>query len=610
MRFLLHRSGISSKKLLPVHNQITHRISAFREIMIRENLHALYISGTDPHRSEYLCAHWQTRKFVTGFTGSFGEVVITRDHAGLWTDTRYFLQAEKQLMGTGVELHKLRVPQAIPVNEWLYRHLNDGDRVGVDPFSLPVETYRQLTNRLQDKNIKVIFLSGFPDEVWSDRPPQTAEPVFELAETFAGKSRTEKIQNIRDILHQNECDLTIITALDDLAWTYNLRGSDVAYNPVFYGFAIVGENLNMIFTDDKRIPVELKARLSEAGVQLSDYGDIIKILSSLSDKRIYVDAASLNTALWIAISRKNSIKEGISIPAALKAIKNETELAGFRQAMINDGIAMVEFLWWLKNIIGKKPISEFTAGRKVAEFRSCRDGFMGESFPPIVGYADHGAVVHLSVDASNANEIKPEGVLLIDSGGHYLCGTTDITRTIAVGPVSGQQKRDFTLVLKGMIALSTAVFPEGTKGMHLDILARQALYQNGLNYGHGTGHGVGHFLNVHEGPASIRQEFNPEEIRAGMIFTNEPGLYRKDEYGIRTENMMVCVEKKITEFGKFLGFETLTLCPIDLQLIEISMLTPEEISWINKYHSLVRKRISPFLSVEMADFLGILTAEI
>jgi Xaa-Pro aminopeptidase len=270
----------------------------------------------------------------------------------------------------------------------------------------------------------------------------------------------------------------------------------------------------------------------------------------------------------------------------------------------------VEFLWWLKNTVGNEPVSEYTAGRKVAEFRSRRDGFMGESFPPIVGYGDHGAVIHLSVDASNAHEIKPEGILLVDSGGHYLYGTTDITRTIAVGPVTGQQKKDFTLVLKGMVALSTAVFPEGTKGMHLDILARQALYQNGLNYGHGTGHGVGHFLNVHEGPAAIRQEYNPEEIKVGMIFTNEPGLYRKDEYGIRTENMMVCVEKQTTGFGRFLGFETLTLCPIDLSLIETSLLTPEEISWINEYHSLVKNRISPFLSVEMADFLHILTAVI
>jgi Xaa-Pro aminopeptidase len=577
--------------------------------MVRENLRAFYISGTDPHRSEYMCGHWQTRKFATGFTGSYGEVVITSDHAGLWTDSRYFLQAEEQLQGTGVELHKLRVPQAIPVIEWLRNHLNAGDRVGVDPFSLPVETCRQFTNRLQDKNIQVVFLPEFLKEVWSDRPPLPSEPVFELSESIAGKSRREKIQQIREILHQKECDLTIVSALDDLAWTYNLRGSDVAYNPVFYGFAIVGENMNMVFTDESRIPSELSKSLSEDGVQILDYQDIVQALYSLSDKRIYVDTASLNTSLWMAINRKNSIKEGISIPAALKAVKNETELEGFRQSMINDGIAMVEFLWWLKNSLGKEPVSEYTAGRKAAEFRSRCHGFMGESFPPIVGYGDHGAVVHLTVDASNANEIKPEGILLVDSGGHYLNGTTDITRTIAVGPVTSQHKKDFTLVLKGMIALSKAVFTEGTKGMHLDILARQALYQNGLNYGHGTGHGVGHFLNVHEGPAAIRQEFNPEEIKAGMIFTNEPGLYRKDAYGIRTENMMVCVEKQITEFGKFLGFETLTLCPIDLSLIETSLLSPEEIVWVNDYHRLVRNTISPFLSLEMADFLSVLTEE-
>jgi Xaa-Pro aminopeptidase len=324
-----------------VHNQIADRIAAFREILVRENLQALYISGTDPHRSEYLSEHWQIRKFVTGFTGSFGEVVITLDHAGLWTDTRYFLQAEAQLQGTGVKLHKLRVPLAVPIHEWLRMHLKEGDRVGVDPFSLPVETYRQLTNRLQDKNIQVIFLPGFMDEIWSDRPPLSAEPVFELEEKFAGKSRQEKIRQIREILHHKECDLTIISALDDLAWTYNLRGSDVAYNPVFYGFAVVGENINMIFTDESRIPSELRYNLSEEGVQVFDYPDIIQALSSFSNKCIHVDTASLNTALWMAISRKNSIKEGISIPAALKAVKNSTELAGFRQAMIHDGIAMV-----------------------------------------------------------------------------------------------------------------------------------------------------------------------------------------------------------------------------------------------------------------------------
>jgi Xaa-Pro aminopeptidase len=593
-----------------MHNQIIHRIAAFREIMVCENLQALYISGTDPHRSEYLCEHWQTRKFATGFSGSYGEVVVTREHAGLWTDTRYFLQAEDQLQGTGVELHKLRVPQAIPVTEWLRMNLKEGDRVGVDPFSLPVETYKQLTGRLQDKSIAVVMQPGILDEIWSDRPPQPAEPVFELAESITGKSRQEKIRHIREILHQKECDLTIISALDDIAWTYNLRGSDVAYNPVFYGFAVVGENLNMIFTDERRIPSALKTKITEEGVQFLDYQDIIQTLSSFSDKRIYVDTASLNTALWMAISSKNSIKEGISIPAALKAVKNETELEGFRQAMVNDGIAMVEFLWWLKDRIGKETVNEYTVGRKVADFRSHRNGFMGESFPPIVGYGDHGAVVHLSVNANNAYEIKPEGVLLVDSGGHYVCGTTDITRTIAVGPVSSQQKKDFTLVLKGTIALSTAVFTEGTKGIHLDILARQALYRNGLNYGHGTGHGVGHFLNVHEGPAAIRQEYNAEEIKVGMIFTNEPGLYRQNEYGIRTENMMTCVEKQTTEFGKFLGFETLTLCPVDMQLIETSLLSQEEISWINDYHRLVRNTISPFLSPQMADFLDFLTEEI
>jgi Xaa-Pro aminopeptidase len=591
-------------------NLIKNRITAFRNIMIRENLSALYISGTDPHRSEYLCEHWQTRRFTTGFSGSFGEVIITLDHAGLWTDTRYFLQAEDQLKNSGIELHKLRVPQAVPVVEWLLQNLGKGDRVGIDPVSLPLETYRQFSERLKEKNISLIFTGHIMDEIWEDRPSLPCEPVFELTESLTGASRREKLNRIRELLNQNGCDLTIITALDDLAWTYNLRGSDIAYNPVFYGFAIIGQHINQLFLRQNVLSPDLSKKLTEKGITLSDYSDFYTSLATLSGNTVFLDPACLNTGAWSAIHSNCCMKEGISIPGILKSIKNKTELKGFREAMRKDGIALVEFLWWLKNNIGNTFISEYSIGRKLAEFRAKQEGFMGESFAPIVGYAGHGAVVHLTVDETNALPVMPEGILLIDSGGHYLTGTTDTTRTVALGAVTDQQKRDFTLVLKGMIALSMAVFPVGTKGVHLDILARQALWQNGLNYGHGTGHGVGHFLSVHEGGASIRQEYNPREIEAGMVFSNEPGIYRTDEYGVRTENMIVCVEKQTTVFGKFLGFETLTCCPIDISLIEVELLNSEERKWLNDYHLNVKRELFPLLTDVPQEFLEYLTREI
>jgi Xaa-Pro aminopeptidase len=589
---------------------ITETVAAFRSWLKREQLQALYISGTDPHRSEYLSDHWLTRKHATGFTGSFGEVVITASHAGLWTDTRYFLQAEEQLKDTGITLHKLRVPQAVTVAEWLYGSLREGDKVAVDPFSLPLETFRSFDSVLPEKNIEIVPMPGMLDTLWTDRPSLPRNPVFEMDLKYSGMTRQEKFAKVEEILALQGCDLTLVTALDDLAWTYNLRGSDVPYNPVFYSFAILGPGLNLLFTNRGRVPDDVAEKLRKDAVTILDYTEIIPVLSSIQGKTVWLDPGNVSTALWMAVREANRVKEGISIPGRLKAVKNGTEQNGFRQAMIKDGVAMVEFLHWMDDEVKKGTLTEFLAGRKVAEFRAKQENFEGESFPPIVGYGDHGAIVHLSVDESNTNTIRPDGVLLIDSGGHYLHGTTDITRTVAIGPVSSRQKRDFTLVLKGMIALTEAVFPEGAKGMNLDFLARRSLNREGLNYGHGTGHGVGHYLSVHEGPAAIRQEFNPVEIGEGMIFTNEPGLYRKDEYGIRTENMMVCVEKQTTGFGKFLGFETLTLCPIDLSLVETGLLSGEEKAWLNQYHARVRLALSPYLPGDMTSYLTMLTREI
>lgn len=584
-------------------NEILQRLKTVRGILMRENIDAFYISGTDPHRSEYLCDHWQTRHFFSGFSGSFGEVVITLNSAGLWTDTRYFLQAEEELAGTGIDLHKLRVPEAVPVVKWLVLNLPEGARIGVEPASLPLVTYRLFASEFRKKNFEIVFLPGFTDEVWTNRPVLPGQHIEEMDVAVAGEARLEKLVRITQNLNEKGADMTILTALDDIAWTFNLRGSDIAYNPVFLSFAIIGNHEKQLFVRNGALDNELNQKLVNEEITVSRYEDAAEIMSGLSDKTICIDPEITGTAVWEAIRKKNRIVEGNSIATLFKSQKNETELVGFRKAMQQDGVAMVKFLHWFSENVENGNITEFTAGRKLLEFRSEQPGFRGESFAPIVGYAAHGAIVHLTVNEHNASPIQPKGILLVDSGGQYITGTTDITRTFSVGPVTQQMKHDFTLVLKGMINLSMAVFPAGTTGAHIDILARRALWENGLNYGHGTGHGVGHFLNVHEGPASIRQEINPQEIKPGMVFSNEPGLYRTGEYGIRTENMMACVEKETTEFGRFLAFETLTLCPIDKTLIISELLSEKEREWLNNYHEKVREELQDLLDDEQLEFL-------
>jgi Xaa-Pro aminopeptidase len=588
-------------------NEIRLRLKNLRMEMLKQNLDAIYISGTDPHASEYLPDRWKIREYISGFTGSFGIIVITQEEAGLWTDTRYFLQAEDQLRGSGIKMFKLRVLHSVPPEEWLAKKLSAGSKVGIDPHSVNVVVYRNLEVILGEKGISLTKTPDLIDKIWESRPEIPGKMIFEMGISNAGLSRREKRELVIAELKKHNADIHVITTLDELAWMFNLRGSDVEYNPVFTGYGIVGKNEFILFTDKNKVPKDFFARFEKEKISILDYNDFFSYLNELKKKRIFIDPSTANYAVYEALFRGNFIVEGTSEVALLKSLKNPVELEGFREAMKKDGVALIEFLHWLKSSVGNKPVTEYTVGRKLAEFRSRQDGFQGESFPPIVGYKSHGAIVHLVVGPGDALPIEPEGVLLFDSGGQYLQGTTDITRTVALGKVSEQTKKDFTLVLKGMIALASAVFPEGTKGCNLDILARKALWDNGLNYGHGTGHGVGHFLNVHEGPMSIRQEINPVAIEPGMVLSNEPALYRQEKYGIRTENMMVCVEKNETEYGRFLGFETLTLCPIDTRLVEMDMLTAEEQNWINEYHRNVCKKLKPLLEPGLHGFLDELT---
>ncbi len=589
---------------------ILTRLAALRSEMQKLNLDAWYISGTDPHSSEYLPARWKTRAFISGFTGSYGMVVVTQNEAALWTDSRYFLQAADQLEGTGIQMQKLRVPDAIAPEVWLGEKLAAGSRVGLDAQTVSVTGFRSFSAVLAKKNIELVETPDLLEKIWENRPSISKDKIFELGIEFAGVSRKDKQLLVAGELEKPGADYQVISMLDELAWLYNLRGSDIDYNPVFTGFGLIGKTESFLFVDEKKVTEELKQALETDGVTLNKYSEFYSFLSALNGKKIVVDASTANYSAYSALAANNEIVEVPSVVSLLKAKKNTTELEGFKKAMKKDGVALIEFLYWLTKTVGSKNCNEFEIGAKLKEFRAKQDGFKGESFPPIVGYKSHGAIVHFSAEPDNALPVEAEGMLLFDSGGQYLDGTTDITRTVALGEVSEQQKIDYTLVLKGMIALSQAVFSYGTKGCHLDILARQPLWRNGLNYGHGTGHGVGHFLNVHEGPMSIRQELNETVIEPGHVTSNEPAFYREGLYGIRTENMMVCVEKQETEFGRFLQFETLTLCPINTSLIQLGLLTSEEKHWLNNYHKTVNAKLKPLLAAEFHGFLDELTQAI
>lgn len=588
-------------------NEIQRRLSALRGEMTKRNLDALYISGTDPHASEYLPERWKTRAFISGFTGSYGMVVVTQNEAGLWTDTRYFLQAEDQLQGTGIQMHRLRVPDAVSPEAWIAQKLSRGSRLGLDTTTVSVSGFRNFQRLLAGTGVELVEIPDLFEFIWQNRPLVPGNEIFELDPKFTGNSRTEKQKLLAEQLGKNGADLHVVTMLDELAWLFNLRGSDVKYNPVFTGFALSGKDSSHLFIPPGKLPATLQEKLEREGVTIHEYSAFYSIIEKISGKHIFLDPQTTNCSVYKLLKQNNKITEGTSLVAHLKARKNPVEIEGFRKAMVKDGVALVEFLHWLNTNIGKTEISEYTVGKKLAEFRAEQEHFMGESFAPIVGYKSHGAIVHLTVDAETAFPIGPEGILLFDSGGQYLDGTTDITRTVALGKVSEQHKTDFTLVLKGMIGLTLAVFPKGTKGCHLDILARKALWENGMNYGHGTGHGVGHFLNVHEGPMAIRQEYNENAIEPGMVMSNEPAFYREGEYGIRTENMILCVEVEETAFGKFYGFETLTLCPIDTTLVNTELLSETEMKWLNAYHKNVNAQLKPHLRKELHSFLDKLT---
>lgn len=577
-------------------------LEALRDLMRSKHIDAVIIPGTDPHQSEYPSEHWKFRDYVSGFTGSNGTAVVTLDDAGLWTDSRYFLQAAEQLEGSGFTLHKENIPGELTVLEWLGEVLDEDAVVGVDGrlFSL-IEA-----NRIEMFCVQNGFMFA-PDfraaeAIWTDRPARPMNPAFVHDEALAGEDVDSKISRVVDALDAADADGLLITALDEIAWLLNLRGSDVDYTPVVIAFAYVSEDERVLFIDSEKVTSEVKDHLKKYGVKIKDYDDIEKFLGKISSTAtVMVDPNRVSDALGQAMICNKTYMASPVI--ALKGVKNECQIAGFRQAMLYDGAAMVRMMMWLEQNVANG-ITEMDVDRRLQQERAAYASNRGDSFHMIAGYKDHGAIVHYEATDESAYTLAPEGLLLIDTGGQYLEGTTDITRTISLGNPTAAEKHDYTLILKGHLALARAVFPKGTMGVQLDVLARGPLWNEGMTYLHGTGHGVGHFLGCHEGPQSIRMEANPTPLELGMVTSNEPGIYKTGEYGIRTENLLLCVPAcSNEEWGEFYKFESLTLFPYDTTLMDMDMLSREEVKQINDYHAMVCERLRPLLSADEAQWL-------
>lgn len=585
------------------HN-VQANLAALREQMKQRGISAAIIPQADPHMSEYLSEHWQARRMLSGFTGSAGDLVVTLDKALLWTDSRYFLQAADQLAGSEIILMKDGLPDTPSIAAWLCSALKATEKVGIDGMVFSTRAKADLQLHLEAAGLVLVSDFDVLDQIWPDRPALPAGAVFVHPEEFAGLSASTKIHRILDQCAALGASSMFVSALDEIAWTLNIRSNDVKYNPVVTSFLYISGSGSVLFIDRAKISREVALYLTSQGVATAPYSAVKQFLASLpGEARVLVDTAR-NAAAIVDLLGARAV-EAPSPIAMLKAVKNEAQLAGTRAAMLRDGVAMVKSLYEIKTRVAEgRPTTEMDVAEILRKYRSRGEHYFDESFGTIAGYGPHGAIVHYEADAESNSGLHPSGLLLIDSGAQYLDGTTDITRTISLGQEpTADERRDFTLVMKGHIALASMIFPEGTTGHQLDAIARQYLWKEGLSYLHGTGHGVGHFLNVHEGPQSIRLNYVPAPLTPGMITSNEPGLYRENVHGIRCENLVLTVEKMTTEFGRFYGFETLTLCPFDRALFDTSIMTPDEIQWVNDYHRKVAEALAPQLEGEYKAWL-------
>ena len=579
----------------------SEKISALRQKMHENQIDAFIVYSADPHMSEYLPEEWQERSWLSGFTGSAGFVVITADKAGLWTDGRYFVQAPKELHGSGIDLMKEGEEETPHYIDWIIAEIPQNGTVAVNALATSNSNWEMLQEKLSAKNIT---LKDQPllKEIWTDRNPGAKKnPIFVHPVERAGKSVTEKLADIRQKMEGLGASVHIISSLDDVAWTLNLRGSDVQSNPVFLGYIILTKNEAKLFVDLEKLEVEARKQMDESLVKMMPYEEFFTELQNIKNETVLISPNS-NQSIFEALKAENQFIKAPVPGNLMKAVKNAAELEGFRTVMQRDGVAMVKFLYWLTHQAGKEEMTEYSIGEKLRGFRAEGKNFVGESFGSIVGYIENGAIMHYSAPREGSKPVTNDSSILVDSGGQYLEGTTDITRTLALGAVSDEFKHNCTLALKGMIQLSMVKFPKGTRGVQLDAFARLALWNEAKDYNHGTGHGVGSFMNVHEGPQNIRKDMNFQELIPGMVLSNEPGFYWENHYGIRHENLIAVKESKTTEFGTFYEFETLTICPFDRNVIATSLLTQPEKDWLNSYHEWCRVKLENDLEGEVKEW--------
>lgn len=589
-------------------NEINQRLEKLREVMRREHLSAFIFPSTDAHQSEYVADHWQGRAWISGFNGSAGTAVVTMYSAALWTDSRYFIAAEEQLRGTEFQLMKLKVEGTPTISDWIASELSQNEdecrEVGLDGM---VNSYNDTMTLISDlrKAGGITVRTNFDplEQIWMNRPAIPENPVEIQSLNFAGETVDDKIQRIRKALREHHADGILVSALDDIAWTLNLRGTDVHCNPVFVSYLLISSDQVSLFVNPKKISSEVKAYLDEHGISLFDYNQVEEGLESYADYNILLDGDETSFCLWKSVKCQEIIAAKSPIPV-MKAVKNATEIEGYHRAMLRDGVAMVKFLKWLKPAVEAGGQTEMSIDKKLTSLRAEQNLFRDISFDTIAGYQAHGAIVHYEATPETDAPLLPEGLILIDSGAQYQDGTTDITRTIALGPVTEEMKHVYTLVLKGHIQLELAKFPDGASGTQIDALSRECMWREGYNFLHGTGHGVGSYLNVHEGPHQIRMEWKPTPLRAGMTVTDEPGLYLKGKFGVRIENTLLIKDFVETTFGKFLQMESLTFCPIDTAPIDVDMLLLEEVEWLNAYHREVFEKLSPYLEDEEVGWLA------
>lgn len=576
------------------------KVAALREEMQKNNVDAFIVYSADPHMSEYLPEEWQERAWLSGFLGSAGFVVITKDKAGLWTDGRYFTQAPIELAGSGIDLFKDGMEGTPNYIDWIISEIPANGKVAVNALATSHSNWELLYQKLNAKNLTLV---DFPllKEVWKERGIPSKNPIYTHPIERAGKSVSDKISAIRQKMEEQEVGVHVISSLDDVAWTLNLRGSDVESNPVFLGYILITKNDAVLFTDLEKMEVEARKQMDEAWVKMMPYEEFYNHLRTIKNEKILVSPNS-NQSIFEALKIDNTFVKAAVPGNLMKAQKNETELEGFRKVMVRDGVAMVKFLYWLTHNAGKEAMNEYSIGEKLRGFRAAGENFVGESFGSIVGFKENGAMMHYSAKNEGSKEVTNDASILVDSGGQYLEGTTDITRTLALGAVSEEFKINSTLVLQGMIRLSMVKFPKGTRGVQLDAIARLPLWMNAKDYNHGTGHGVGSFMNVHEGPQNIRKDMNPQELLVGMVVSNEPGYYLEGDYGIRHENLIAVKESETTIHGTFYEFETLTFCPFFKNDIVKEILSQEEINWLNSYHKTCEEKLASHLEGEVKEW--------